>query len=396
MRSSGKHKFEFAKAAVAINFALGAITTVLFLAMLPRAGHPPSSCDFVSYWATGQQLAHHANPYDASALAPLEHAAGLSAASPCYMRNPPWGLPLALPLGFLSARAAVLPWSLLMLALLIIAVRIAWRTVNRPGTRLDLLAYAFPPALLCVVMGQTSILLLLGLTLFLWLHRTRPLLAGAGFWLCMLKPHLFLPFGLVLLLWIVVSRAYKILAGIAIAGTLNGLLALWLAPGAFREYLHWAASSGISHQPIPCLGVLLRERIDPSAAWIAFVPAAAACIWAVAWYWRRRERWDWVADGSLLMLVSIVAAPYCFVFDQCLAIPALLYGASRVTAHWPVTLLAALCIAMQAQPLLAPQVLAPGYRQLAAASAWLLWYLCARGFGGRGEENGAVAAACPA
>lgn len=137
-------------------------------------------------------------------MARLEHAAALRDGTPCYKRNPPWALPLTLPLGLVSERVGILPWSLLMLGLLLISVRLMWGMVGRPGTRLDLLGYAFPPALLCAVMGQTSLFLLLGLVLFLRLHRTRPFWAGAALWLCTLKPHLFLPFGIVLLIWIVV------------------------------------------------------------------------------------------------------------------------------------------------------------------------------------------------
>jgi hypothetical protein len=348
--------------------------------MVVRAGHPPSSCDFVAYWATGQQFAHHLNPYDAAALIRLENAAGLGRVQPCYMRNPPWALPLTLPLGLLSAGRAVLPWSLLMLAILVVAVRITRTTLNLSGTGLEFLGYAFPPALLCVVMGQTSLFLLLGLVLFLRLHRTRPLAAGAALWLCTLKPHLFLPFGLVLLLWIVVTRSYRILLGTGIAGTLNVLLVQWRDPAVFRQYLHWAVSSGIEHQPVPCLGVLLRNWLDPAAPWLAFVPAGLACLWAVPYFWQRRDCWDWREHGSLLMLVSLVAAPYCFVFDQSLALPALLYGASRARSRWPIVLLAGLFIAMEIQPILAPQLLSPGWRQLSAGVTWLVWYVGVRLF----------------
>jgi hypothetical protein len=82
----------------------------------------------------------------------------------------------------------------------------------------------------------------------------------------------------------------------------------------------------------------------------------------------------------LVVLVSMVAAPYCFIFDQSLAIPALLYGASRLSSRWPLTVLAGFYVVFEMQPLLAPQVLAPGWMQLFAASAWLVWYVVARRF----------------
>ena len=43
------------------------------------AGHNgPGGRDFVEYWASGQQLTHHADPYDGSAMLPLERSAGLA------------------------------------------------------------------------------------------------------------------------------------------------------------------------------------------------------------------------------------------------------------------------------------------------------------------------------
>jgi hypothetical protein len=82
---------------------------------------------------------------------------------------------------------------------------------------LNYLGYSFAPALVCLIVGQTSLFALLGLVLFLRLHRTRPFLAGVSLWLCALKPHLFLAFGVVLLAWIIVSRCYRILLGAASA-----------------------------------------------------------------------------------------------------------------------------------------------------------------------------------
>src|SRR5215469_18287719 len=72
--------------------------------------------DFVVYWATGQQLAHHANPYDRDALMRIERGAGLPTQfGALFMRNPPPTLLLAYPLGFLNLRWASIAWSSLLL-----------------------------------------------------------------------------------------------------------------------------------------------------------------------------------------------------------------------------------------------------------------------------------------
>jgi len=85
---------------VVAGLAFSLIAIFLCLALL---GHLDSSRDYVVFWATGQQLAHHANPYDTAALRQIEHAVGLNPGySVMYMRNLPFALPLVMPLGFVG------------------------------------------------------------------------------------------------------------------------------------------------------------------------------------------------------------------------------------------------------------------------------------------------------
>jgi len=46
-------------------------------------------------------------------------------------------------------------------------------------------------------------------------------------------------------------------------------------------------------------------------------------VWALTYFWPRRQAWDWEKYGNLLVLVSLVAAPYSWIYDGGLAIPAL-------------------------------------------------------------------------
>ena len=57
---------------LAFGFTAGVLLVVL---ISPEA---PGTRDYVFYWATGQQLAHHANPYDPVAATTLERSAGAS------------------------------------------------------------------------------------------------------------------------------------------------------------------------------------------------------------------------------------------------------------------------------------------------------------------------------
>jgi hypothetical protein len=361
---------------------LALVLVALYFA-LQIAGYPggsrslAGSRDFVSYWATGRQLVLHGNPYDRDAIAALEHREGLGTGAVLIMRNPPWALPFAYPLGLLGLRLAALLWSVLLLACLLISVRFVRHLYGNPPNRFHWLALSFTPALICITIGQTSLFALLGLALFLRWHGTRPFLAGASLWLCALKPQLFLPFAAALAAWIVVSRAWRLLAGAAAALVFSSGLASLLYPHAWLDYERLMRSPAVENDLIPCLAYTLRQWADPQAAWLQYLPAALCCIWALGYYWRRRAAWDWRANGGLLMLVSLAAAPYCWFYDQCLAIPALLDGSYASRSRNLLAVLALAIFAMDIE-ICAVHIVSPLY--LWTAPAWLAWYLVVQRF----------------
>ena len=280
----------FAELAIASVTGLGLAVTALFLCVVPLAGHMAGSRDFVSYWATGSQLVHHANPYDREAIMRIEHTAGLDDRAVLLMRNPPWALPLAYPLGFIGLRTAAFLWSLVLFACLVVSVRLIQMTHNFPRNRIHWLGLSFPPALICLIMGQTSLFALLGLVLFLYLHRARPFVAGVSLWLCMLKPHLFLPFGVVLLAWIVLHRSYRLLAGTTTALAASCAAAYYIDPSAWSHYLQMMRAPEVDKQFIPCLSDALRFWLRPQATWLQYLPVLLCCVWALRYFWLRREQ----------------------------------------------------------------------------------------------------------
>lgn len=321
----------------------------------------------------------------------LERSAGFTGHGAYFMRNPPWALPLMLPLGFFSARVDALPWSLLLIGVLAVALESLWKTFGRPRNPIDWLGYCFPPALICVAMGQTSLFPLLGMALFLRLHSSRPFWAGAALWFCTLKPHLLLPFAVALGAWIVVSRSYRVVLGLFAALAASSLLVTALDPAAWVQYLAWAQHSGIAHEAVPCLAVELRARIARAKAWLDFVPAGIACVWAAGYFWRQRTSWNWLDQGGLLLLVSLVVAPYCWINDQCLALPALLFAASRCDSRRLLGVWGGFCLVLASQVFLVGRLYSGWY--LWPAPAWLIWFLFARASARRsvGEERPALA-----
>jgi hypothetical protein len=362
-------------------YAVGAACAILFLlsvaciAWLQISGTGLGKRDFISYWAAAHQVAAHRNPYRSEEIERIERANGLGDVREIIMRNPPYALASVLPLALFQPRPGFIAWSLLLLACLVASVRMVWTLHGRPRDHLALLGYSFAPALGCILLGQTSLFALLGLVLFLRLHPHRPALAGACLWLCALKPHLFLPFAAVLLLWIVLTRSYAILAGAAAALAASCAVVYLLDPSAWPQYNHLMQTWGIQQEYIPCLSIALRFALRPGAIWLQYLPTALACAWALVYFFRNRTTWNWLEHGSLLMLVSVAAAPYSWFTDQAVLIPAILAAVYLTRSRAAIALLALGSAAIE---------LAVFYHQsmhstlfLWTAPAWLVWYLYA-------------------
>jgi hypothetical protein len=112
--------------------------------------------DFITYWAAGHQLVHHANPYDGRAILALQRSAGFEDNRPFFMRNPPSAFWVALPLGVLSAKWGAVLWSLAILAALMTSIRLLWILQGRPPDRLHLVGYVFPPVLACLLASRST------------------------------------------------------------------------------------------------------------------------------------------------------------------------------------------------------------------------------------------------
>ena len=135
-------------------------------------------------------------------------------------------------------------------------------------------------------------------------------------------------------------------------------------------------TSVVTHEFTPCLGDLLARSIHPAAEWLAFVPAILGCLWALAYFWPRRHTWDWLEQGSLLVLVSLLVAPFGWIFDQSLAIPAVLFAVSRSPSRIWMFALALIYLLIEFQIGFHVELHSRAF--LWIAPAWIVWYLFAR------------------
>jgi Glycosyltransferase family 87 len=380
------------KIAAAGIIAVGACLVVAILAFGVNE-KTATGRDFIQYWAAEQQLAHGANPYDLAALFRVERSAGMSFPGALISLSPPVAFAYALPLGWVGAKTALILWMLLLLACLAISVWVLWLLHGRPESRWHVIALGFPPALWCLISGQLGIFFLLDVVLFLYFIRRRPWLAGAALVLCALKPQLFVPLVVVLVLWSVVRRDFRVVGGFALALAVSSGLTLWIDPHVWGEYVRMMHTSGAADLFVPTASMALRFGIDRGARLLGYIPEACACVWAGWYFLTRREQWDWNREGLLVLLVSVACTPYSFYSDQVVLFPAVLIGlycAEKSIAS------VALFVAIAAAGMVGFVVQIPmtSAFYVWTAPAWLLWYLYATRSAVRMETaEGAAAAA---
>ncbi len=334
----------------------------------------PANRDFIEYWAAEQGLVHHANPYDWAATLQEQRSVGLVNGRPEFWYSPPADLILALPFGYVSARTGLLLWMPFNFALLSVSIWMLWCLHGKPNSLLYLLGFLFAPELVCIQAGQISFFFLFGIMLFLTFHESKPWLAGAALLPCTLKPHLFLAFGVALILWIVVRKAYGILGGFLAAIAAGTAITFCYDPHAWSQYSAMMKSEGMLHEFVPTLSETLRYMIDRDAVWLQFVPCVLGSCWAVWYFWSRRGCWNWMDHGLLLLLVSALCRPYGWIFDESVLMPAVMTGVIRARQSgrslWPIAIIGALALFEAFQSVKITSTL-----YLWTTPAWLAWYL---------------------
>ncbi len=352
-----------------------AILTVSILA-LTRSIRGEGTSDFVEYWAAGQLLTHGGNPYEAEAAFQLEREVGRGTEVPEVIFSPPPILVLVAPLGLVGGRVGAVLWMVLLIACLAISIRLLWILHGRRSGGVHLLCYCYAPALACLMSGQIGVVLLFGVVLFFYLYEPWPALSGAALAVCIVKPHLFLPFGLVLLVWALHNKRYRILAGISIGLFAACALPVCLDPHVWTQYARVVSAAKPAELPVPTLSRMFRLLIDRDAAWVQFVPEFANCCWALWYFWSRRDRWNWLEHGSLLLLVSVACAPYAWFTDEVILIPAIMLGLYRSVESRRSLLLFGLIAGVELTELLKGLWITTPYF-IWSIPAWFAWYVYA-------------------
>ena len=289
--------------------------------------------DFVAYWAASKLQLQGLNPYSATEILAVERAVGMQGDEPLIMLNPPWTLAFLVPFGFLDYPAGRLAWLILGLSSVFLSARWLWLVYRGPHRSLRLalaLAFCSVPLLVCLILGQITPLILLGVSGFLYFEgRSKPLSAGVCLVLLTLKPQLFYLFWLALLLWLLQGRRWKILWGASVCGAIAITLGTIWDSAIIAHYVELASSQPpMLHWRTPTLGTLLRTIFGMEHTWLQFAPMFVGTAWLLFHWQNKRDGWVWSEQMPLILVVSLTTTSYVWFYDQMLFLPAILQVAA--------------------------------------------------------------------
>lgn len=206
--------------------------------------------------------------------------------------------------------------------MLALAVLSCWMLTRSHPEKRDLLVY-FAPLAIALWNGQTIMILLFAISVFLCCSRKRPLVAGLALTLTMIKPHLLFAFWPVLLVDCWRRRSGRLVLGFLLGLAILTAVRFWLDPHAWTEYRIAMEQQGIGFQFLPNISAELRFLLFPRLAWVQLVPSLAGVLAALFWY-AKTPQWDWSREGALLVGASVVLSPYSWTYDLALVLPAML------------------------------------------------------------------------
>ena len=287
--------------------------------------------DFIEYWAAAKLLLNGGNPYSPTELFHAQRQIGWSQSEPLIMWNPPWTLSFTFPFGWIEYETAQFAWFLLHAMVVFVGAQVLWRIYGGDSqksryTWLSVLTFA--PAYFVLLLGQIAPLMLLGLLGFLIFARKSAWgLAGASMTLVSVKPHLLYLLWLALFMWLVNERQWKLFAGLLLAGATVISIPLLFNAGIYSRYIELIGTGHVL-RPLdwatPSLGTALGELLAIHGMWIRWLPSAAGGLWFL-WYWSRHaDKWDWISELPLILLVSVATASFAWTFDYIVLLPAVI------------------------------------------------------------------------
>ncbi len=284
--------------------------------------------DYVEFWGGARIAISGGDPYLPVSLLAIEKSVGWADPTPLMMWNPPWTITLVLPFAGFGFKISAFIWLVFLACVTFGCSDWLWAFYGGARVRRSVafvVTSCFLPVLLVLRHSQITPVVLLGVVGFLYFEqRKKDVPAGAALVLASIKPHLLAIFWLALLLWVIKSRRWRVLAGFAAALAVATGIAFCADPDILTQYHRAIAGMPMLNEYFPMFGGLLRILFGPGKRWLQFIPTAAGAAWVFV-YWLRRDReWQWAERMPAVVVASLLTASYAWSYDQVLLLPAVI------------------------------------------------------------------------
>jgi hypothetical protein len=245
---------------------------------------------------------------------------------------------LFLPFSYLSYLQALAAWSAVSIAVYAFCLYLMARELREIGSRFALImtAFAFPPLMYTIEMGQISILILLCISVATVEYiNGRETAAGLALGCTLFKPPMFATLASLLL----VLRTRNLLLGLAISALAQAVLTEFvLGLSTIRAYAQLL--SILPHSSITVLAVKPFLMQSLRGFWLVagagpFTPAlwvisGAPILVALARFWR--SEYDRAIQFAALIIAAVLVDPHLYVYDAIVLGPAIAVIVDRCRA----------------------------------------------------------------
>lgn len=296
--------------------------------------------DFIQYWTAFQLLIAGENPYDPEKLWQLQQLQGLVAPPVIFMWNPPWLLVLLAPILILPFALASELWQVCQGIFIFSSLLLSSKIFNldkKSSFGIVLLGLIFYPMWEALLIGQISNLLLFALCLaFYLISRGKDFSAGLFLSVLFVKPHLFLLVFLALAIWTLQSGRTKWICGLCVSFSLQIVAVLSLSS---QVLLQWYQSMHLESSALlitrqewmtatvaTWLRVAVRTSLNRDVLFFPWIVALVGLVGGVTRLTIRKKPIIWNKDLAWILSLSLLLAPYGWLFDFSLLLPVYLFS----------------------------------------------------------------------
>jgi hypothetical protein len=285
--------------------------------------------DFLAYWSAAHLFIYGDNPYDQTAMRALQQSTIPGIISPgdtvINAWNPPWLILIMSPLGALPYPLAFPIWTFFNVLLLGLIIIISWQMCGHARSSSGILiafvaSYIYGGTISYLAIGQITVFVLLGIVLSVWwLDHQADFLAGAVLLLTLIKPQISYFFLVIILIWVIKYRRWKVIEGLAIA-VVTTLIIFWIFdPSWVKDYLMLITSLPFSSLYTSTIGSFFASIYHTNI----FYFSPIILVFLIKPILRIQERDGWLTSVNLALLISLPLSPYGFSFDQIVIIPSI-------------------------------------------------------------------------